>query len=391
MTEFARARVGDVLSLERRAINVDPAARYEEIGVRSFGKGIFHKEPVSGFDLGGKRVFRIQPGDLVISNVFAWEGAVASATPAEAGKIGSHRFMTFVPKDDRIDAGWAAWFFQSEPGLDLIRGASPGSAGRNRTLAIERFGNLEIPLLSLKEQRRVTATLDELRAVIDRDLSARVRFSEDRIDAFINAGTLSLLADLRNMHVQSVPLGEVGTWSSGGTPSAKEPLYYGGDIPWAVIGDLNDGLVTKTARMLTPGGLAESSARMVPAATVLIAMYGSIGKLGVAGTEMATNQAIACCQPTKVSTNYLVSVLRCLRSELVSLGQGGAQQNISQSLLKSVAIPLPDPDEQAKFVKRVASLLERQSRATELITRRRKFTAAVIPSAMNDAFRVLPV
>src|SRR5262249_47927633 len=110
--------------------------------------------------LGNKRVFRIEPGDLVISNVFAWEGAIAVATTAEAGRIGSHRFMTFVPRDKCVDVGWVRWFFLSEPGLSLIREASPGSAGRNRTLAIKRFENIVIPLPPIEEQRRTAARLD---------------------------------------------------------------------------------------------------------------------------------------------------------------------------------------------------------------------------------------
>ena len=74
--------------------------------------------------------------------------------------IGSHRFMTFRPNDGRIDTAWIAWFFLTEPGLELIRRASPGSAGRNRTLAIERFEALEIPLPPIDEQRRVARYLD---------------------------------------------------------------------------------------------------------------------------------------------------------------------------------------------------------------------------------------
>lgn len=169
-----RVRVGDVLALQRRAVDVDPLAEYVEIGVRSFGKGIFHKEPLTGADLGAKRVFRIEPGDLVISNVFAWEGAVALATQAERGTIGSHRFMTFTPASDAIDSAWASWFFRSEPGLERIRKASPGSAGRNRTLAIERFENLVIPLPPIEEQRRVATHLDTIVATTDRVSSLSV-------------------------------------------------------------------------------------------------------------------------------------------------------------------------------------------------------------------------
>lgn len=167
-----RVRVGEVLQLQRRSVTVDPNSEYEEIGVRSFGKGIFHKESVTGVELGNKRVFRIEPGDLVLSNVFAWEGGIAVATRHEANKIGSHRFMTFTPRDDRIDPSWAAWFFLSEPGLELIGKASPGSAGRNRTLAIDRFEKLEIPLPLIDAQRQVATRLSYL-GMTARELGTR--------------------------------------------------------------------------------------------------------------------------------------------------------------------------------------------------------------------------
>jgi len=180
-------RVGDVLSLIRRPITVEPDCQYEEIGVRSFGRGIFHKPSVVGADLGNKRVFDIEPGDLVISNVFAWEGAVALATEAELGKIGSHRFMTFVPTDDRICTAWAAWFFRSEPGLALIGKASPGSAGRNRTLGIDRFEALEIPLPPIEEQLRLARELEDVEAA-----TIALRHRVERADAVNEALSVSV-------------------------------------------------------------------------------------------------------------------------------------------------------------------------------------------------------
>lgn len=155
-------RVGEVLRLQRRAVEVEPLTTYTEIGVRSFGKGIFHKEPVTGVDLGSKRVFRVEPGDLILSNVFAWEGAVAVASEEERGCIGSHRFMTYIAFNGRADASYLRSFFLSEPGLRLLRDASPGSAGRNRTLAIERFEALEIPLPAPSEQRRIADHVEVL-------------------------------------------------------------------------------------------------------------------------------------------------------------------------------------------------------------------------------------
>ncbi len=181
--KYERVRVGEILELRRRPIVINPEKEYQEIGIRSFGKGIFHKPRVIGADLGSKRVFMIAPGDLVISNVFAWEGAVAIASDAERGKIGSHRFMTFVPTTDRILTSWAMWFFRSEPGLELIHRASPGSAGRNRTLAVDRFEALEIPLPPVDEQTQVADRLDRISADVSQ-LRTKVRHRTDLHAAF---------------------------------------------------------------------------------------------------------------------------------------------------------------------------------------------------------------
>jgi len=167
MSRWPMVPVGDVLQLQRRWVKVDPFATYEEIGVRCFGNGIFHKAPVDGAALGNKRVLRIEPGDLVFNNVFAWEGAVAVASSAEAGKIGSHRFVTYTVNCNRTSAEYLLWFFKSERGLEVLNNVSPGSAGRNRTLSLDRFLTQVIPLPSVPEQKRLVEHLDAVSARID--------------------------------------------------------------------------------------------------------------------------------------------------------------------------------------------------------------------------------
>ena len=154
-------------------------------------------------------------------------------------------------------------------------------------------------------------------------------------------------------------LGDVGDWGSGGTPLRTKPEYYGGDIPWLVIGDLNDGLVTASATTITEEGLSNSSAKVVDEGTLLIAMYGSIGKLGVAGMRCATNQAIAFCRPYSdmVTGDYLFVLLKSLRNELLLQGQGVAQQNISQKILKAHPVELPPLAEQHRIVAKVDELM----------------------------------
>jgi type I restriction enzyme, S subunit len=152
--------VKQVMTLTRRQVFPGPSNTYREVGIRSFGRGIFHKDPVTAEEIGDKRIFAIEPGDLIFSNVFAWEGAVAQASDAESGMVGSHRFMTYVVADSVGDIAYLKHYFTSSHGLDVIRRASPGSAGRNKTLGIKTFEEQMIPVPDIKTQQRVGRTLD---------------------------------------------------------------------------------------------------------------------------------------------------------------------------------------------------------------------------------------
>ncbi len=151
-------------------------------------------------------------------------------------------------------------------------------------------------------------------------------------------------------------LGESFRWASGGTPRKSVPEYYGGGIPWAVIGDLNDGLVEVTHSSISEEGLANSSAKWVAPGAVLLAMYGSIGKLGISATRLTTNQAIAYTQPDPVLSGYLFWYLRHIRSDLSGRGKGGTQRNISQTVIKAVPFPLAPLAEQHRMVARIEVL-----------------------------------
>lgn len=183
---------------------------------------------------------------------------------------------------------------------------------------------------------------------------------------------------------QETTLGELGNWGSGGTPSKSHPEYYGGDIPWLVIGDLNDGIVKQSEASITHAGLANSSAKIVKPGAILIAMYGSIGKLAITGFPCATNQAIAHCVPTKdrVTPEFLFWLLRSLRADLLGSGQGVAQQNISQKILKAWPVRLPTLREQQKIVSKIEELMalcdQLEAAQTEREHGREKLTAATL-------------
>lgn len=168
----------EVAPIVRRPVEVEPEALYYELGIRSFGNGTFHKPPITGFNLGTKRIFWIQPSDLLFSNVFAWEGAIAVVKPEDDGHVGSHRFISCVPKHRVATPSFLCFHFLTPEGLQQIREASPGGAGRNRTLGLGKLERIHVPVPPYekqlwfdKMQSRIN-TVKGLRAEISNELDA---------------------------------------------------------------------------------------------------------------------------------------------------------------------------------------------------------------------------
>ncbi|MEF8760396.1 MAG: restriction endonuclease subunit S [Candidatus Accumulibacter sp. UW25] len=187
MKRWPKAVLGDVAPIVRRPVAIHQDQAYPEMGIRSFGRGTFHKPALSGVDVGTKRLFRIEPGDLVFSNVFAWEGAIAVASSADAGRFGSHRFITCVVDSSRANATFLKLYLTTAlEGREQVLKASPGGAGRNRTLGVEKMGQIQVPLPPLAEQQSLVARLDAL-AEKTRQLEAHLDAVEREAERLVRA------------------------------------------------------------------------------------------------------------------------------------------------------------------------------------------------------------
>ena len=159
--------LGDCLSRVERPLEVKPNELYTQIGIRSHGKGLFYKEPVAGAALGNKAVFWIEPDCFIVNIVFAWEQAIGKTTQSEVGMIGSHRFPMYRPVNDRVDIDYLISYFLTKRGTDILEAASPGGAGRNKTLGQERFLKSKIVLPPIEEQQKIAAILTTQDRVIE--------------------------------------------------------------------------------------------------------------------------------------------------------------------------------------------------------------------------------
>ncbi|MEK5479596.1 restriction endonuclease subunit S [Paenibacillus sp. FSL R5-0407] len=158
-------KINELLVRLKNPVNVKDDETYREIGIRSHGKGIFYKESITGKDLGGKSVFWIEPDCFIVNIVFAWEMAVAKTTNRELGFIASHRFPMYRPVESKLSIDFITHFFKSSKGKHLLKLASPGGAGRNKTLGQKEFAETEVTIpISVNEQKgiaNVLSTWDE--------------------------------------------------------------------------------------------------------------------------------------------------------------------------------------------------------------------------------------
>jgi type I restriction enzyme S subunit len=161
-SDWITKRVDYFVERYSEPVEVESNKSYRQIGIRSHGKGIFHKEHVQGHELGGKRVFWVHPDAFVVNIVFAWEHAVAKTSKDEQGFIASHRFPMYLPKNDRVDLRFLTLFFLSKRGKHLLELASPGGAGRNKTLGQSNFFELKVTFPCLEEQKGIADFNDAL-------------------------------------------------------------------------------------------------------------------------------------------------------------------------------------------------------------------------------------
>lgn len=323
---------------------------------------------------------RARAGDVLFARITpCLENGKTAQVQREIDRCGGSTEFIVLRGTERLDPDFLYFWATDRNVRERAANLMTGSTGRQR-LSPRDLAAMTLSVPPISEQRRIVNLVGSIDTYID-SLETQIETTRTARSAL-----LSELLSNPGDDWQETTLGEVANWTSGGTPKASEAKFYGGDIPWCVIGDLNEGYVVQTEKHLTAEGLAGSSAKLLPAGAVLIAMYGaSIGRTGITGVPMATNQAIASASvdESKVRGLFLLCFLQSRKEHFVARGAGAAQPNISQTLIRSWAIHLPPLVEQQRIVDLVASFDEQVSSLESQVESVRALRSGVLSELLS--------
>ncbi len=381
MTTFPRVRLSELGAEIRGSIAPKPGTVYAHYSIPSFDSG--HPAMEDGGKIKSSKR-SLQSGDVLISRINPRINRVWIVGEHGVPSIGSTEWVALrLHENSPVDAKYLLWYLRSPRFRSEITSSVSGVTGSHTRAKPKQILAYEVPLPSIGEQRAIVEAIERMLSHLDAGRAGL---------ALRNGRVQSLRQSLLRQETSEGPirrLAEVASTASGGTPRAGTASYYGGGIPWAVIGDLNDGVVSTTEKTITSEGLKASSAKWVEEGTLLIAMYGSIGKLGVAGRRLTTNQAIAAItpDPTILDSKFLFYRLMADRTALANAGKGGTQSNISQTILRDWRISVPPLDNQNEAVHRLdraLSVLEAtQAALAEVDTQSTALRQSILKAAFD--------
>lgn len=321
----------------------------------------------------------VRSGDIVIS--IGPSFGKTMVVPNELDGANLTQGTARVAPDTWADARYLRWAMQSRQAIAYWESAVGGATFR--ALNLEPLSRTPVPSWPSDAQRAIADFLDTETARIDalltkkrlmigllsEQLAERVRsrvLLEQRYEDPLQVGR----REAEVAGVRAMRLSWLAAFGSGTTPEAGSDLYYGGDIPWVLTGDLPDGDIVETTRSVTDKALADYSALKVhPAGSLIVAMYGAtIGKMGILKMRAAVNQACCVIAPgPDLDTDFLYLYMFGFRKELIEHGRGSGQANISQEILRSLRLAVPSAEVQRAIVVELRWARERVERTTRAL------------------------
>lgn len=332
----------------------------------------------------------VRPGDLVVSGINAAKGAIAIYGDNEPGPIAATiHYGAYAPRKNQVDARYLWWLLRSQYFRDILLRHVPG--GIKTELKATRLLQIPIPLPPFPEQLRVVAQIDALAAKINEARRLRHQATEEA-DFLSYAAMKDARLRIVSTGIPLTRLGDITEVTSGGTPSREISTFWGGNIPWIKTGELLDGDITGAEEHITSDGIENSSAKIFPEQTILVALYGqgqTRGRTGRLLISAATNQA--CCailpNPARLDPKFVQYWLRSLYRDLRETSHGGAQPNWNGGIIKDLQIAIPPQPVQRQMVAYLDGLQAQMGALKRLQAETAAELAALLPTILDKGFK----
>lgn len=395
---WPNVKLGEVLTAISRPVEVKPDEIYREIGIRSHGKGVFHKEPISGIELGSKKVFWVEPGDFVLNIVFAWEGAVALLSEAEAGRIASHRFPTFHANPARLDPRFLLAYFKTPTGLELLGRVSPGGAGRNRTLSKTSFLRQEIPLPPLDIQSQIVSKMARLAEQIHEARSLRRQAAEE-LGALLSSHRRNTFGDAPEP--DWLPLSHyVAAIRNGKSPATEGRPAESHEWGVLKVGAVSFGIFNENQNKALPVSYDVPSSLEVRSGDFIMCRANTVELVGACAFVRKTRPKLMLSdktfrfvfhQPLKVMPEFLEQALKApaLRAQIehAASGTSSTMKNISKEKVFTLRLPPFSLHEQRRIVAELDTLQAEVDALKRLQAATAAELDALLPALLDQAFK----
>jgi type I restriction enzyme S subunit len=352
--KWKHRKIGDILQKITQPVKVELGKMYSQVGIRSHGKGLFHKEPVSGASLGDKRIFWLSENLFVLNIVFAWEQAVARTSLSEKGMVASHRFPMYSPKDNLSNTDYILHFFLTKQGKHFLGLASPGGAGRNKTLGQKNFEELVVVIPEVDEQTKIAnflTAVDEKITQLTQKLDLLAQYKKGVMQQIFSQELRFKDDDGRGFpEWEEVKIAEVAQIVGGGTPDTGIKEYWQGNIQWFTPTELKTKYATSSQRTISESGLKNSSAKVLPVGTLLFSSRATVGDVSIALNECTTNQGFQSLIVSDTNINeFIYYWILNNKKAFIEKANGSTFLEISKKELEKLSMQRPHKNEQTKI------------------------------------------
>lgn len=377
-----------VIALRKDFITIDDLENYKRARVQLHAQGIVLRDEIPGALIKTKKQQVCRAGEFLVAEIDAKVGGFGIVPKELDNAIVSSHYFLFEPNPEHIERRFLGWFIKTPTFREQV--SAQGSTNYAAIRPNDVLGYL-IPLPPLAEQQRIVARIEELAAKIAeaRVLRDQVSVETERLSyAAMKAVRMQLLES----GVPTVSLGDITKVTAGGTPSRENRAFWDGEIPWVKTGELIDGDIVDAEEHITSFGVENSSSKIFPPETILIALYGqgqTRGRTGRLLMPAATNQACCAVLPNRgqFESRFVQYWLRSLYLDLREISHGGAQPNWNGGMIKALQVVFPALEEQRRIVAYFDSLQATVDALKRLQAETTAELGALLPSILDRAFK----